>query len=76
MTDQNEDFIFSPISLQVVLLLTHAGAHGVTAEEMKAGLCVNLSKQDTLEGVKLVLDNLKVWLIFLCTYVHDNRSLG
>ncbi|XP_065225743.1 serpin B3-like [Planococcus citri] len=59
LANDNQDVIFSPISLQVALLLTLSGAHGTTAQEMKASLNLSKEKEEILQGAHLLLENLK-----------------
>ncbi|XP_065225742.1 serpin B6-like [Planococcus citri] len=57
--DEDNDLIFSPISLQIALLMTFGGAHGKTAEEMKTSLNLSKEKEEVLQGTQILLGQLK-----------------
>ncbi|XP_065207611.1 serine protease inhibitor 42Dd-like isoform X2 [Planococcus citri] len=58
--ERSGNLIFSPISLQIALLMLLSGANGKTAEELKTGLNLRTEEKDELLlGTKLLLESLQ-----------------
>ncbi|XP_014251599.1 antichymotrypsin-2-like isoform X3 [Cimex lectularius] len=57
--DDSSNLVCSPISLQIALAMTYAGAAGNTAKEMKDVMHFPDSLKTTLEGHKALLDSLQ-----------------
>ncbi|XP_065207609.1 serpin B3-like [Planococcus citri] len=53
------NLIFSPISLQIALLILFSGANKKTAEELKSGLNLTEEKDEVLQGTSSLLESLQ-----------------
>lgn len=56
---KNENTFFSPFSIQFALMLMFLGAEGETAEELALHLPVSEKRDDVLNGIRMLLDDLK-----------------
>ncbi|XP_030764424.1 antichymotrypsin-2-like isoform X4 [Sitophilus oryzae] len=57
--NHDANFVFSPLSIEIILALTQAGAKGKTAEEFTTALNLPSTQQKTQEALKQFLPTLK-----------------
>lgn len=56
--EQNNNFVISPFSAEVVLALTNEGALGETSQELQTGLSLPSNKEITQRALKYLLPKL------------------
>lgn len=60
LAEGKKNVIFSPAILQAILLYASTGARGKTAEEIKNSLNLRKEKEEILQGIHRLLENLTV----------------
>ncbi|XP_076260489.1 serine protease inhibitor 3/4-like isoform X16 [Rhynchophorus ferrugineus] len=59
LENQNKNFVFSPLSAQIILALTQAGARGQTAQEFSTAVNLPEDVNKTEEAIRQLLPTLK-----------------